>query len=395
MDKYNTVIIGGGAAGICAAISAARSGETVVICEKMTQLGKKILASGNGRCNLLNDNFTEIFYNAPARPLVKSILAQFGKTEILAFFHGLGLETWSQDGRIFPITNQAASVLKVLEIELRKLAVPIEYNFNCVDISYSRNGIGVSAKNGIKILCQKVIITGGGKTYPVLGSDGNTYDIALQLGHTMVDPVPSAVPLVIKNPMCHYLQGQRIFAGARSIIDGQISAETKGELLFTKYGLSGTCILDVSEDISIAINRNHKQDVSIAVDMVPFLSKEQLTEKLIGRKNNSTPLDEMLVGLLPNKISISLKGLFESNNIDSAVNSLKDMHFKVSGTHSWNEAEFTAGGINVNEVVPGTLESMLQKGIYFAGEVLDVNGKRGGYNLGWAWASGYIAGQTL
>jgi len=114
MDKFDIVVIGGGAAGICAAISAARAGKTVVICEKMPQLGKKILASGNGRCNLLNDNFNESFYNPASRPLVKSILAQFSKTEILAFFHELGLETWSQDGRIFPVTNQAASVLKIL-----------------------------------------------------------------------------------------------------------------------------------------------------------------------------------------------------------------------------------------------------------------------------------------
>jgi predicted Rossmann fold flavoprotein len=395
MEKYNIVVIGGGAAGICAAISASHAGRTVVICEKMPQLGKKILASGNGRCNLLNDNFNESFYNPAARPLVKSIFAQFGKAEILAFFHELGLETWSQDGRIFPVTNQASSVLKVLEMELRRLSVPVEYDFNCSGISFSGGNIVVSSKNGNKITCQKVIITGGGKTYPVLGSDGSLFDIAKQLGHTIIEPVPCAVPLVVKYPMCHFLQGQRIFAGTRSIIDGRISAETKGELLFTKYGLSGTCVLDVSEDISIAINRNHNNDVSITFDLVPFLNKEQLTDKLIGRKNKHTPFDEMLVGLLPNKICVSLKGLFENNSLDSAVNSLKDMRFKVSGTRGWNEAEFTAGGINVHEIAPSTLESTLHKGIYFAGEVLDVNGRRGGYNLGWAWASGYIAGQTL
>ena len=121
MEKYNTVVIGGGAAGICAAISKARTGDSVIICEKMTQLGKKILASGNGRCNLLNDNFSEFYYNPAARELVKSILSKFGKSEILDFFKDLGLETYSQDGRIFPITNQAASVLKVLEMELRRI----------------------------------------------------------------------------------------------------------------------------------------------------------------------------------------------------------------------------------------------------------------------------------
>ena len=132
----------------------------------------------------------------------------------------------------------------------------------------------------------------------------------------------------------------------------------------------------------------------MAIDMVPFLSKEQLRLNLTKRKKEKAPADEMLAGILPNKLCIALKGLFENGEIDTAVGSLKGMHFKVTGTKSWNEAEFTAGGIAVNEVNPWTLESKLQKGIYFAGEVLDVNGKRGGYNLGWAWASGLVAGQT-
>ena len=395
IGKYTTVVIGGGAAGICAAISKARTGDSVIICEKMTQLGKKILASGNGRCNLLNDNFGEIYYNTASRELVKSIFSKFGKSEILDFFNGLGLEIYSQEGRIFPITNQAASVLKVLEMELKRLSVPIEYDFCCSGLSFTKNDIVVSSKNGKKIICQKVIITGGGKSYPALGSDGSIYEVVRQLGHTLIEPVPSAVPLVIRNSLCHYLQGQRIFAGVSSVIDGKKSEEVRGELLFTKYGLSGTCVLDISEEISIAINRNQKKEVFIAIDMVPFMDKTELMRKLVNRKEEKAPPDEMLAGILPNKLCSALKGLFEYGSINAGVNSLKGTGFKVTGTKSWNEAEFTAGGINVNEIKAGTLESKLRKGIYFAGEVLDVNGKRGGYNLGWAWASGFVAGQTL
>ena len=266
MEKYATAVIGGGAAGICAAISQASTGGSVIICEKTTQLGKKILASGNGRCNLLNDNLSELYYNGAARDLVKSIFGKFGKSEILEFFKGLGLETYSQDGRIFPITNQAASVLKVLEMELKRLSVPVEYDFCCDGISLSKSGIVISSKSGKRIACQKVIITGGGKTYPVFGSDGGIYEIARQLDHTVIEPVPSAVPLVVKDSLCHTLQGQRIIAGARNIIEGRKSEEVQGELLFTKYGLSGTCILDISEEVSIAINREHKKDVFVAVD---------------------------------------------------------------------------------------------------------------------------------
>ena len=395
MEKHNTIVIGGGAAGICAAISAARAGNAVVICEKMPQLGKKILASGNGRCNLLNDNFDENFYNSTAREIIKSILVQFGKNEILAFFHELGLETWSQDGRIFPVTNQAASVLKVLEIELRRLSVPVEYDFDCSGISFSGGDIVVSAKNSNKLACRKLIITGGGKTYPVLGSDGSLFDIAKHIGHKIIEPVPCAVPLIVKDPMCHYLQGQRISAAACAVIDGKKSTAVKGELLFTKYGLSGTCVLDISEDISISINRYHKKDVFISVDLVPFMDKDCLKNQLTKRISQKLAPEEILVGILPNKLSVSLKGLFENGYTDSVAAKLKDFRFLISGTRGWNEAELTAGGVDVNEIVPGTLESKLRKNVYFAGEVLDVNGRRGGYNLGWAWASGYIAGQTL
>lgn len=395
MEKYSTVVIGGGAAGICAAISKGRRGESVIICEKMPQLGKKILASGNGRCNLLNDDLSEINYNPAAREFVKSVFAKFGKSEILEFFKSLGLEVYSQEGRIFPITNQAASVLKVLDMELKRLSVPIEYNFNCSGISFTKNGILVSSKEGKTIECRKVIITGGGKSYPALGSDGSMYAIARQLGHTIIEPVPSAVPLVVKDSLCHFLQGQRIFASARNVIEGKEGDAVRGGLLFTKYGLSGTCILDVSEAISIEMSRHNKTDVFVAVDMVPFMDEEQLKNELNKRRKAKFPVEDMLVGILPNKFGVALKNILETKDVNVIVHSLKNNRFKVTGTRGWNEAEFTSGGINVNEVHHGTLESRLKKGVYFAGEVLDVNGKCGGYNLGWAWASGFVAGQII
>ena len=209
MEKYTTAIIGGGAAGICAAISHTRTGGSVIICEKTTQLGKKILASGNGRCNLLNDNISELYYNGAARDLVKSIFNKFGKSEILEFFKGLGLETYSQDGRIFPITNQAASVLKVLEMELKRLSVPVEYDFSCDGISISKSSIVISSKSGKRIACQKVIITGGGKTYPVFGSDGSIYEIARQLGHTVIEPVKERSTVSSERQSVSYAAGTK------------------------------------------------------------------------------------------------------------------------------------------------------------------------------------------
>lgn len=394
MNKYSTIVIGGGAAGICAAVSTARRGESVVICEKMPRLGKKILATGNGRCNLLNEDMSEVNYNSNARNLVNSVFAKFGKPEILSFFKDLGLEVYSKDGRIFPVTNQAASVLKVLEMELERLHVHREYGFDCSRIETLNKGLQVTSGNGKTIECRKAIITTGGKSYPATGSDGSMYEVAAKLGHTLVEPVPGVVPLVVKDPLCQYLQGQRITAIARSIIENRKGIEVSGELLFTKYGLSGTCILDISEDISIALNRHHQTEVFVSLDLAPFMSREQLTAALEKRMAANPAAEDILVGILPNKMSVGLKDIFKKKDIKAAVNSLKDRRFKVSGTRGWNEAEFTNGGINLDEINPKTLESKIRKGVYFAGEILDVNGKRGGYNLGWAWASGFVAGES-
>ena len=392
MRKYSTVVIGGGAAGICAAIAQGRRGESVIICEKMPQLGKKLLASGDGRCNLLNNKMDESNYNPAARDLVKSIFNRFGKSEILDFFKGLGLEVYSKEDRIFPITNQAASVLKVLEMELQRLSIPIELNFDCSSVSFSQGNIIVSSKSDRMIECHKIIMTGGGRTYPAFGSDGSLYTTAKLLGHSIIEPVPAAVPLVIQDNLCQILQGQKIFATSKSIIQGKEESQAKGELLFTKYGLSGTCILDISEELSIALNRHHKREVFVSIDMVPFMGKEPLQIELARRLKSKLPAEEMLVGILPNKFSVALKNLFREEDTEVTVNALKNRLFKVTGTRGWNEAEFTCGGINVDEVKPDTLESKFKENVYFAGEILDVNGKRGGFNLGWAWASGFIAG---
>jgi predicted Rossmann fold flavoprotein len=394
MEKYSMAVIGGGAAGICAAINQARSGRSIILCEKMPQLGKKILASGNGKCNLLNDNLNESYYNLQARPLVKSIFRHFGKSEIINFFRDLGLGVYSDEGRIFPVTNQASSVLKVLEMELKRLKVPVEFNFDCSGISVDQHGVQIASRSGKKIECKHVIIAAGGKTYPAYGSDGTMYSIVQHLGHSIVEPVPVAVPLVVKDQMCQLLQGQKIAASASSEIDGRESSQVGGELLFTKYGLSGTCILDISEGISIALNRQHRKDVWILLDLVPFMEREQLKTEIARRIDAGWQPEEIFVGILPNKFGPLLKPLLAKKDLDAVVDRLKGWRFKVEATRSWNEAEFTAGGVSVDEVDVNTLESKLKPGVYFAGEILDVNGKRGGYNLGWAWASGFVAGQT-
>ncbi|MCX5687093.1 MAG: aminoacetone oxidase family FAD-binding enzyme [Candidatus Omnitrophica bacterium] len=394
MQKFDTVIIGGGAAGIVAAISARRSGKNVVICEKMQRLGKKILISGAGRCNISNLDLNEAHYNTEGRELVKSIFSRFGREKIENFFNELGLKLGSEVSMIFPATDQAASVLRVLEDELKALKVAVELDFEVNNIAGSPKGFIVKSRNGKSIMCNTVIITGGGKSYPSLGSDGSCYVLASSFGHKITAPIPSAVPLVTKDIFCHLLQGQKIQCVAKAVIGGKVKKETEGELLFTKYGLSGTAILDISEDISIIINRLGAKFAQDSIDMVPFIGADELKEEIIRRINKGFTEENLMIGILPNKFSLVFRDLFKGASVEKIVNVLKDKRFDIIDTKSWNEAEFTSGGVNVKDIKESTLESKLKKSVYFAGEILDVNGERGGYNLAWAWASGFVAGLT-
>jgi len=394
MQKFNTVIIGGGAAGITAAISARRRNRSVVICDRMAKIGKKILASGNGRCNIMNERLDESFYNSSARPLVRSIFEKFGREHIRSFFKELGLETYSEDGRIFPRTNQSSSVMKVLEIELNRLSVSIELNFEVKGILHSEGKFIIESKGGKSIECEGLIVAAGGRSYPALGSDGSCYKMAANLGHKIVEPVPAAVPIVLKERLCHILQGQKIAASVKAIINQKTACESAGDLLFTNYGLSGTAILDVSEEISIAINRQKISDVLVSVDMVPFMDRNALKLEISRRIKDRWKAEDLLVGILPNKFHFAFEGKEIGYDAEKITNAVKSRIFKVVDTKRWNEADFTSGGIDTKYVKPGTLESTVVKGLYFAGEILDVCGKRGGYNLAWAWASGFAAGQA-
>ncbi|MCK9614748.1 MAG: NAD(P)/FAD-dependent oxidoreductase [Candidatus Omnitrophica bacterium] len=386
---YDIAIIGAGPAGLTAAINAASLRKSIILLEKQNSVGRKLSVCGAGRCNFLNEKLDESFYNNAAQKLVKSVFGQFGKNEILEFFDKLGLKYYSDQGRFFPVTNQSASVLKVLEIWLKKLMVPVELGFEVVEVTKNKDGFLIKSKASQKISCKKIIFATGGKAYPALGSSLSLYDVAAKFGHSIITPVPAAVPLVVKGPFCHFLQGQKIYAKVKCVIDNKMTAQANGEMLFTKYGLSGTAILDISEEASIAINR-YSKNVKIEVDMVPFIDKEKLESELTKRINNGFNGEDLIAGILPNKFVKVLKDLLEEKNIKALPSVLKGKIFDVLGTRGWNEAEFTSGGINTDEVDEKTLESKLIKGLYLAGEILDVTGSRGGYNLAWAWASGYL-----
>ena len=395
-DDRRVAVIGAGAAGLAAAVSAGRRGLPVTVLERLPSIGKKLLATGGGRCNLLHDGLAASAFTSTEPRLVSSVLERFGAAEIRSFFEGLGLRLQSDEaGRVYPATNQAASVLKVLELETARLGVDLATRFEVERIESAAGGFRVIAADGRKLQARSVILAGGGRSYPALGSNGSAYGLAASFGHRLVPPVPSAVPLVAKSRLSHVLQGQRLRVRIEARVGARVLRRAEGELLFAPYGLSGTAALDVSEGLSIALNRERREDASVVVDFLPFMSVEEAAAELGRRLSLGWAPADLASGLLPEKLCRFLPEVMTEAGSEAAQRlaaRLKAWEFPVQGTRGWNEAEFTSGGIDAGEVTLGTLESKLQPGLYFAGEVLDVQGGRGGYNLSWAWASGSVAG---
>lgn len=398
-SSCDVAIVGGGAAGLAAAISAAREKRSVAIVDRMPRLGKKILITGGGRCNLGHERLDPALFSSTNPTLVASVFARFGTTEIVLFFEGLGLRIVSDGGRLYPATNQAASVLKVLELEIRRRAIEVLSGFEATAVKREKGGFAVVSADGRRISARSVVLAGGGRSYPALGANGSSYDLARALGHRLVEPVPSCVPLLVRDRACHFLQGQKIQAKAEARIDGRAAAEALGDVLITEYGLSGTAVLDVSTEISIALHRGEKSRAEIRLDLLPDLGREQLEIELKRRLDERWETADIVSGLLPEKFGKVVAGWIPPGTRPESYASalaavLKDKRFNVQGTRGWNEAEFTSGGVNAAEIDEERLESKRMPGIFLAGEICDVQGPRGGFNLSWAWASGTLAGRA-
>ncbi len=396
MIKKRILIIGGGGAGILAAISAARKGADVMIAERMPILGKKVLASGAGRCNLLNETLNASFYNPESREIAERVFKRFGKEEILAFFRELGLWTYAEeDGRIFPLTDKALTLMELLQAELVKLKVKTVLNYSVESVRFSGGIFVIISDKGEKLEADRVILAAGGQSYPVLGSDGSGFKLAKDFGHRVVEPVPATVPLISQDVWCKALEGQKIRGRACPMLDSKkVMPWVEGDILFTKYGLSGTAILDISDPISVALNRKLTKKAAVALDFVPFLEEEALYQELERRVKRGMTGNSIVAGLLPPKFAFVLQDFLFPEKLRELAGILKERIFYISETKGWNEAEFTAGGVDTSEIDPVTFESKKQKGLYLCGEVVDVNGRRGGYQLAWAWASGYLTGQS-
>jgi predicted Rossmann fold flavoprotein len=413
------IIIGGGAAGIMAAISAKKHHPevNVIILDRTFALGRKILVCGAGRCNITNinlDKSIEDHYYGGSSDFISSVFQQFSFKDIVEFFEELGIglyvERKTDIGKLFPLTDQAKTVTALLEDELQRLGVEVILNTEVNNIKKLPDGFEVQILNiedgrVDSLKSNYLILSAGGKTYPALGSNGSGYQLAQSLGHSIVEPVPSALPLVSKNQLSHLLQGTKMEIEVSSIIEGKIIKTRTDDVMFTQYGLSGPAILNVSREISIQINRNKKNDVKVKLNFFPGMNFDDVLNLLRARwsKRPNQTLEKSLYGIFPNKIPpvlISIAGLSKdvkvSNLSNEQVNKLASLlnsfEVNISETKGWNEAEFTAGGISTNEVKSKSLESKMIAGLYFCGEILDVDGDVGGFNLSWAWSSGFVAG---
>ena len=397
-------VIGGGAAGLMAAIVAAKNGAQVTIYEKQNRVGKKILATGNGRCNYTNMNLNFGCYHSNNLKMAEEAMNFFDLNKTLKFFEDLGIYPYvDESGKVYPNSLQASSVLDVLRYETNRLKVEEVTDFNVTALRKSKDKFSIIGNDTI-IIADRVILTTGGKASPQLGSDGKGYELAMSFGHEIIEPSPALVQLKLNGKYFKRITGIRFDGSAKAYVGDTLIREEEGEILFTEYGISGPPILQLSRKVIEQLNEGDKP--LLFIDMFPNNSKLQLYDILQDRFNRIgyKTIEEGLIGFINKKlISVVLleAGFDDLNKLCSHLNKkeifkiidiLKEWKFEVSGHNSWQQAQSTAGGIKLTQVNPKTLESLKVKGMYFAGEILDVDGDCGGFNLQWAWSSGYTAG---
>ncbi len=427
--KYDLSIIGAGASGIIAAIIAARKGKKVVLIEKNKQIGKKILVTGNGRCNISNINVKKdykspIHYYGENPKFVISIFNQFGLDDTKLFFNNLGIEFIEKNssdlgkGRLFPASNQAQAVLDVLKYELDRLNIKIIKNAKINDINLINKDqplFEICLKDNRKFISSNVLISTGGRAYPQMGSSGDGWEWAKKFNHKIIKPFPAFVGLNVKSLICHFLQGVKLNVNIKAYYFNDKDktsyefVENNGTLMFTHYGLSAPVVLKISRDISYHINVL-KNQVFLKINFLPAILEQDIDRFLVNRflKMPHRNLSSSFIGILPKKVFpllLKTENMQDFKDIKcSQVNKnlrkkliklLTKFELQIDSTRDFSEAHFTAGGVDTKEINPKTLESKNQKGLYFSGEILDIDGDCGGYNLQWAWSTGAIVGDSV
>lgn len=402
MSKKKVIVIGGGASGIVAAIAAARSGADVTILEHKNRIGKKILSTGNGKCNLtnLNQDVKKYYGNHPE--FIMPVFQQFGVTETLDFFHAMGILIKDKNGYIYPNSEQASSVLDVLRMELEYLKVEIICECTIKSIRKIRNQF-VMKTNLKEYKSDTCIMAIGGKAAPVTGSDGSGFQYVEEFGHTVLTMVPALVQLKAKQSFFKELAGIRIEGKVQLWSDSILLSSEYGELQLTKYGISGIPVMQISRFASMELLKNKK--VTAVLDFYPQMTEKELKNYLKNRFKHShyKTAEECFIGFINKKLGnvllkesgIALKqnaNEIKLKQIEILAKQIKTFSIDILATNSFENAQVTAGGVSTKEINNETLESKLVSQLFFAGEMIDIDGTCGGYNLQWAWSSGYVAG---
>ena len=409
----NVIIIGGGAAGILAAISSSKSGNKVTIIEKMNSCGRKLLITGKGRCNITNSTDINGFMeNTPCNSkFLYGVLNNFDNNDIINLLETEGLKTKvERGGRVFPVTDKSQDVLNTLLKILKKLKVKILTNTEAEKIIIEKAQVkGVKVKNGTVLNGEKIILATGGKSYPVTGSTGDGYKIAMELGHAITKIKPSLIPLVSDNEICKDMQGLSLKNVSIKLKDKEkIIYQDFGEMLFTHFGVSGPIVLSASAYLIRYKDINKKlknKEIKLEIDLKPALTEEKLDARILRdfSEVKNRELKNSLDKLLPQKL---IPVIIEKTKIDKykrvneitkeerqkLIKAIKNLEINIVGTRPIEEAIITSGGIETKEINPKTMESKIIKGLFFAGEIIDVDCLTGGFNLQVAWSTGYTAG---
>ncbi len=408
----NVIIIGGGAAGMMAGIAASENGHKVTLLEQNEKLGKKIYITGKGRCNFTNaSDMEELFSQIVTNPkFLYSALYTFNNDMVMDFFQSRGMEYKIERGnRVFPVSDHASDVTNTLQRTLKANGVEIRLNTRVARIETSAGRVcNVVLENGKILPCDAVIVATGGFSYQTTGSTGDGYRFAKELHHHVTPRLPALVPFTTQESYIYEMQGLSLKNVSLMIKNaaGKLIYDEFGEMLFTHFGISGPLVLSASSRLAKTLDK--ERVLSAEIDLKPALSNQQLDERLLReiKENQNKQCKQLFSHLLPAKmvpVMIQLSGMDDEKKMneitrgerEKIVHLLKHFPMTINGTRSFKEAIITQGGVSVKDVNPSTMESKLVHGLFFAGEVLDVDALTGGYNLQIAFSSGYLAGMSV
>lgn len=405
----HVLVVGGGAAGMMSAIVAARNGHSVTLLEKNEKCGKKIYITGKGRCNVTNASDLDIIFDnmMSNKKFLYSSFYTFTNENLMDFFEEIGLPLKIERGnRVFPVSDKSSDVISSLVREMNRLGVKIEYHSNVEEV-VSKDGKIVGVKVNKKLLkADAVVVATGGLSYAVTGSTGDGYRFAKSVGHTIKECKPSLVPLVTKEAFVKDLMGLSLRNVELTLKAGKkVLYKNFGEMLFTHFGISGPLVLGAS---SYAAGYTKGGELTVSIDLKPALGVEQLDQRLLRdfEKNINKKFANSLDELLPKRlipVIINLSGIAPEKKVNeitkeertNLVQLMKAFPLTIASLGGYNNAVITKGGVSVKEVDPSTMESKLCEGLYFAGEVLDLDALTGGFNLQIAWSTGYLAGMSI